>query len=82
MPGSQKSRQGENGREAYGKGGFEETVVGLPGGTEEAQEAFINKCSECKGKAPGGYTFGFRDVYGDEWIYETNTICEYCGKSK
>jgi len=52
-------------------------ILGLPEGTEEAEAAFFEDCYATKPQI-----FGFRAIYGDEWIDETNTICEYCGKSK
>lgn len=50
-------------------------ILGLPEGTEEA--AFFEDCYATKPQI-----FGFRAIYGDEWIDETNTICEYCGRHK
>lgn len=52
-------------------------ILGLPEDTEEAEAAFFEDCYATKPQI-----FGFRAIYGDEWIDETNTICEYCGKSK
>lgn len=52
-------------------------ILGLPEGTEEAEAAFFEDCYATKPQI-----FGFRAIYGDEWIDETNTICEYCGRHK
>ncbi len=68
---------------------MEYDVINLPEGTEDAEKAFFDKCHEydtgyydTSSHEMRGYTFGFRDIYGDEWIDETNTICEYCGRHK
>ena len=53
-------------------------IVNLPEGTEEAKEAFFKECFD-------EYTMNYffvHEVYGSEMTTETNTICEYCGKSK
>ena len=52
-------------------------ILGLPEGTEDAAETFFEDCY-----ATNPVIFGFRAIHGDEWIDETNTICEYCSKSK